>query len=1329
MFFLIPKLCNFLPPFLYAYIRRRRVLGKRVSTSKHINQSFHLLLLIDLNTSYRSLSLPIQSFNTQSDNNNNHQLGRLVCKSILYNQSRRFFLVEFEDTMLHKSFKPAKCKTSLKLATARIKLLKNKKEAQVNQLKRELAKLLESGQDQNARIRVEHVVREEKMMAAYDLIAIYCELIAARLSIIESQKSCPIDLKEAIASIIFGSPRCADIPELLDVRKHFTAKYGKEFTSAAVELRPDCGVSRMLVEKLSVMAPDGQTKIKILSAIAEEHNIKWDPTSFGEKDSKLPGDLLNGPNSFEKAGKMNAEFPNVRGPNVHAPPSHDQKHDSSVNSFDQISRSSPSSQNYSSTDIDGNKTMPTSHPEVRPSGTGPERMEVRQSFSRDGNAFPMGRQNWNMEFKDATSAAQAAAESAERASMAARAAAELSSHERITRQHSTESQKSNAHGIRDEGPRKYAASKLPGEYHAKDSVNNSFNDRNSKLQNERIYGNEYDDLVNVSERFHRDGHGSRKRSSQSASMRPSKASTDSDTLVNSFKRVDKYSQDCSSEDEAVKANESVSFSEMSIKKQSSNSDVEFVTGRQDALKSEENYFGEERFRKQPTSISYHSCSSTLGCDNTVLNSNCQNFRNDVDEASSVGVDQENIHRYSTQTSSYDNASVVFDDGGSDEDDYRLDIGPKYGRQESKLYFPSPDEKSPTHLSPNVDPWSPRRSVSGSLEKSTSWSHLFADPLKPYNSSPAIFDDSDGPNSECEDELDKGRHGGMLDSSMNPRKQNVYSRNSEPTQSVSHGLAGSSFADKGNSRSDRKPLLYPSSDYLDSVDVQAKNNPGTEINADIQKNLSVGQLSASQESPRQRKSRLDLNDVSSESNFRSPFDEGNRQQASQSSRLSSFHEVKDNVHTSQSHDTLKDYEFPNQSSSEGGKELSFGILTGGLRNKGYRHPPYNRSPSGGVSSSSKEVAEDNRSSTIEKSNTSLSVNSSIGSGVKPKVNNRSGSRASIKHYDSDSDSSEEEFQQRREPYNQKAEKEVKTKSSTIEQSNASFSVSSSFGSGVRPKVNNRAGSRASIKHYDSDSDSSEEEFQRRREPYNQKAEKEVKTKSSLRTQVTYFDSDNGDSEGDLPKQTSTSVSRSGSGLSRRTKALSSNSETSSYSKVKIGSEASINSDERNRRNTYGTEVPPKSRTQTVISGYSGRSEQSSSTKLAASELMTESKASSREDKASAIKQSSSHLQQTVTSGSTGSPKTSSSKETLPGDNSEKRASRVHSKLPSSAMKQSSSHLQQTVTSGSTGSQKTSTPGRETLPGDNSEKRASHVHPKLPDYDTIAAKLQAMRLNRQ
>lgn len=57
---------------------------------------------------------------------------------------------------------------------------------------------------------------------------------------------CPIDLKEAITSLVFASLRCSDIPELAEIKKHFTDKYGKDFITAAVEIRPDCGVSRMV---------------------------------------------------------------------------------------------------------------------------------------------------------------------------------------------------------------------------------------------------------------------------------------------------------------------------------------------------------------------------------------------------------------------------------------------------------------------------------------------------------------------------------------------------------------------------------------------------------------------------------------------------------------------------------------------------------------------------------------------------------------------------------------------------------------------------------------------------------------------------------------------------------------------------------------------------------------------------------------------------------------------------------------------------------------------------------------------------------------------------
>ncbi|CAH9083952.1 unnamed protein product [Cuscuta europaea] len=323
---------------------------------------------------------------------------------------------------LTKSFNPAKCKTSLKLASSRLKILRNKKEVQVKQMKRELAQLLESRQNQTALIRVEHVVTEEKNIAAYDLIEIYCELIVARLPIIESQKNCPMDLKEAITSVVFASPRCGDVQELIDIRKHFTAKYGKEFINAAIELRPNSGVSRLLVEKLSAKVSDGQTKLKILAAIAEEQGVKWDPESFGESNIP-PNDLLNGPSSFEKASKMYEDHPHFSG-DASTNPIHNQGYYTSPNVSEMNSGSSMGIYNSASPQGSTSGKVYSSSSQLRETHSG-HRSEARNSLS-ENETFNLDRQNWNMDFKDAASAAQAAAESAERASQAARAAARLS---------------------------------------------------------------------------------------------------------------------------------------------------------------------------------------------------------------------------------------------------------------------------------------------------------------------------------------------------------------------------------------------------------------------------------------------------------------------------------------------------------------------------------------------------------------------------------------------------------------------------------------------------------------------------------------------------------------------------------------------------------------------------------------------------------------------------------------------------------------------------------------------------------------------------------------
>ncbi|GKC82118.1 vacuolar protein sorting-associated protein Ist1 [Tanacetum coccineum] len=201
-------------------------------------------------------------------------------------------------------------------------------------------------------------------------------------------KTCPMDLKEAIASVIFATPRCSDITELVDVKKNFRAKYGKEFVTAATELIP-----AVLVEKLSAVAPNIQTKVKVLSDIAKEHNVEWEATSFEESSLVMTV---------------------VGDPDYRDPPK--AKH--------QIQQSS-----YAS----------TSHNDARPTGMTSGSMKQNQSLRSNSNNsnHSSDRDNENMEFKDATSAAHAAAEAAERASYAARAAAQLAREGIFTQQNPT----------------------------------------------------------------------------------------------------------------------------------------------------------------------------------------------------------------------------------------------------------------------------------------------------------------------------------------------------------------------------------------------------------------------------------------------------------------------------------------------------------------------------------------------------------------------------------------------------------------------------------------------------------------------------------------------------------------------------------------------------------------------------------------------------------------------------------------------------------------------------------------------------------------------------
>ena len=141
------------------------------------------------------------------------------------------------------------------MAVSRFAIASNKKTAIMKQNMREVALLLaeEPPREEKARIKAESLIRDDNLIEAYEILQLECELLAERIKLIESQKTCPPDLVSTISDLIYATPR-VDIPELTEIRKQFRAKYGKEFEKAAMENQGGV-LNDRVVSKLSIHPP------------------------------------------------------------------------------------------------------------------------------------------------------------------------------------------------------------------------------------------------------------------------------------------------------------------------------------------------------------------------------------------------------------------------------------------------------------------------------------------------------------------------------------------------------------------------------------------------------------------------------------------------------------------------------------------------------------------------------------------------------------------------------------------------------------------------------------------------------------------------------------------------------------------------------------------------------------------------------------------------------------------------------------------------------------------------------------------------------------------
>ena len=166
------------------------------------------------------------------------------------------------------------------MAVIRMQLHVNKKIYAINALKKEVVKLLENDSIEKARILAESIIREDFYIEAYNLLQMYCELGVQRIKYVTSCNEVPIDLKQAISTLIWSADRI-DIDELIEVKKQFTKKFGCNYIKL-VECSPsDALVSDRVIHKLSVVPPDFQLVTKYLCNIAQQYNVDIVETKLG----------------------------------------------------------------------------------------------------------------------------------------------------------------------------------------------------------------------------------------------------------------------------------------------------------------------------------------------------------------------------------------------------------------------------------------------------------------------------------------------------------------------------------------------------------------------------------------------------------------------------------------------------------------------------------------------------------------------------------------------------------------------------------------------------------------------------------------------------------------------------------------------------------------------------------------------------------------------------------------------------------------------------------------------------------------------------------------
>nr|KAF6410157.1 IST1 factor associated with ESCRT-III [Rousettus aegyptiacus] len=214
--------------------------------------------------------------------------------------------------MLGSGFKAERLRVNLRLVINRLKLLEKKKTELAQKARKEIADYLAAGKDERARIRVEHIIREDYLVEAMEILELYCDLLLARFGLIQSMKELDSGLAESVSTLIWAAPRLqSEVAELKIVADQLCAKYSKEYGKLC-KTNQIGTVNDRLMHKLSVEAPPKILVERYLIEIAKNYNVPYEP------DSVVMSDFNGLPMGTYQA------FPSIHPPQIPAtPPSYE----------------------------------------------------------------------------------------------------------------------------------------------------------------------------------------------------------------------------------------------------------------------------------------------------------------------------------------------------------------------------------------------------------------------------------------------------------------------------------------------------------------------------------------------------------------------------------------------------------------------------------------------------------------------------------------------------------------------------------------------------------------------------------------------------------------------------------------------------------------------------------------------------------------------------------------------------------------------------------------------------------------------------------------------